>query len=472
MRPRLFIDIKKRELHPYSRVGMVVNLSKLRRGFFPWSFFGRAIFLSLAGLYLIFGLAFAPVEFRQIVLAETSEEERAILEKQLLEVENQISEYESTVTNYKKQGKTLQGEIDRLNANVKKLNLQIKSTEVSLQKLDLEIMENKTQVVITGNKLDFNKGALASALQSIYEGEQVGLFEMILKNPRLSDFVDDINNLLVLQDNLRGLVQKVEAARDELIDEQEQLAIKRSDAESLRKYHESQKIAVQNTKKEKDQLLALTKGQESRYQELLKETKKTAAQIRGQIFEFLGGGELTFEEAYKFAQVAENATGVRAALIMAVLDRESAFGQNVGRCSYKTAMHPKRDIPIFLSLVAELGINPDTLNVSCANKDGAYGGAMGPSQFIPSTWNLYKKRITAITGNDPPNPWRNGDAFVATALYLKDAGAYKGATISEERKAAARYYAGSRWQRYLWTYGDRVVTRAQKFQQDIDILSN
>lgn len=469
------MDIKTAKANPFSRIRERVNLSYKRPhfSFSLASIFKFAAVIS-AGLYLIFGFAFAPVYFHNIsaVAAENSEEERAELEKQLLELEDQISKYESTVSSYKKQGKTLQAEIDRLNTKMKKINLQIKAVESSISNLDKEININKEQVVSTENDLNFNKQALSKSLQNIYEKGDEGLLEIVLKNPKFSHFIDDLNSFVILQDSLRVAVDKIEQLRESLLEAQEQLAIKKSDAIALRSYHDSQKDTLVSSKSEKSQLLSITRGQESRYQELLKETKRTAAQIRSQIFQFLGGGELSFEKAYELAKVAEAATGVRAALILAVLDKESALGQNVGRCSYKTAMHPKRDIPIFLALVGELGINPDTIMVSCANRDGAYGGAMGPAQFIPSTWRLYAARVSDITGNKPSSPWRNADAFVGTALYLKDAGATKGSTLSEERQAAARYYAGSRWRSYLWTYGDRVVSKARKFQQDIDILNS
>ncbi len=397
--------------------------------------------------------------------------ERSALEAQLLELENQISQYEGTVSVYQKQGKDLQSEIKRLDGKVGKLNLQIKTVELTLKQLDQDIAENGLRVVATEDELAIATSGLRSALQRLYEGSSTSLVELLLRHPTFSDFFNQLQSLLLLQDQLRVNAERIDGLRDKLVDDREALQTKRADAVALRKYHDAQKASVEQTKGEKQHILTVTKGVEATYQALLKETKKNAAQIRSQIFEFLGGGELSFGEAYQFAKVAESATGVRAALILAVLDRESALGQNVGRCSYKTAMHPTRDIPIFLALVGALAINPDTITVSCANRDGAYGGAMGPAQFIPSTWKLYAARIADITGNNPASPWRNGDAFVGTGLYLKDSGVTKNSTLAEERKAAARYYAGSRWSRYLWTYGDRVVTRAQQFQSDIEVLN-
>ena len=419
---------------------------------------------------IIAGVVFIGV-FHGSAFAAIPEEERALLERQLAELESQIAQHENTIQSLKIQGKTLQSEINRLNAKIGKLNLQIKAVNLQISKLDGEINEKKGEIKITEEKIDLNKGALTRALREVYESSRQGLIEILLQNPKLSDFFGDINNLMEVQDSLASTIYDTKQLKNQLVEQNEILSLKRSDAAALKAYQDSQKSSIESTKKEKNILLSVTKGTEAKFQQILKETKKTAAQIRSRIFQLLGGGELTFDQAYQFAKLAEGATGVRAALVLAVLDRESALGQNVGRCSYKEAMHPTRDIPLFLGITRELNINPDSLTVSCANSDGAYGGAMGPAQFIPSTWNLYKAQIAGVTNNQPPSPWRHADAFVGTALYLKDVGA-AGASLNKEREAAARYYAGRRWRTYLWIYGDRVVTKAQQFQQDIDILNS
>lgn len=417
----------------------------------------------------MFNFVAAPSVYQKVLAAPSSDEERQSLEAELKKIEDEIAGYETNIKDFQSQAKTLKQEMARLDNQISKINLQIKATTLTLKKLDDEIILTEKKIAATEIEMGLHKDSLAKTLRSIYEEERVNLIEILLKNPKLSDFFGEINNLITVQESIRLNLEQVVKLRDDYIAEKEDLALQRTDASSLKDWQNSQRQALGSTKSEKDHLLAVTKGQESQYQELVKESKKTAAQIRSRIFELLGGGELTFEEAYKLAKFAESATGVRAALILAVLDRESALGKNVGKCNYKTAMHPNRDIPIFLEIVKELNINPDSVSVSCANSDGAYGGAMGPAQFIPSTWAIYKDQISQITGSKPPSPWRNADAFVATALYLKDAGA-AGGSLAAERKAAAKYYAGSRWQTFLWTYGDRVIAKAQSFENDIEVL--
>jgi membrane-bound lytic murein transglycosylase B len=88
---------------------------------------------------------------------------------------------------------------------------------------------------------------------------------------------------------------------------------------------------------------------------------------------------------------------------------------------------------------------------------------MGPAQFIPSTWNAYDEKISAVTGK-PANPWSINDAFLGAALLLKDNGA-----LTNERTAACRYYAGSCTTAGS-SYANSVMRKAADYQEDLDVL--
>jgi membrane-bound lytic murein transglycosylase B len=125
-----------------------------------------------------------------------------------------------------------------------------------------------------------------------------------------------------------------------------------------------------------------------------------------------------------------------------------------------------------LAITKELGMNPDETPVSCPmrNKDGSqlgWGGAMGPAQFIPSTWQGYKARVSAFTGHTPANPWDIRDAFVAAAILLKANGA--DGTREGEWQAAMRYFSGGTNPAYSF-YGDNVLELADGYADDIATL--
>jgi membrane-bound lytic murein transglycosylase B len=286
---------------------------------------------------------------------------------------------------------------------------------------------------------------------------------------------DDSENISLFESNFETEVSQLNTLTGQLQDQSQQLAVSQSAAATAEAYAAAQAQQVVANKAQASKLLSATKSDAATKAALVTKTKATAAQIRNQIFQLLGGGSLTFAQAYQYAHVASQATGVDAALILAILNRESALGGNVGKCSYKTAMSPS-NIPVFLKITSQLGLDPNSMMVSCPNADGVYGGAMGPAQFEPSTWELYVSGVAKITGNNPPSPWSDSDAFVATGLYLK--GAMQGceasysAQLDIDRCTAAKYYAGGNWQSYLWTYGEATVEQEQTFAQDIATITS
>ena len=470
MKPSFLSDVKGKRLISGRNLLNRINLSNSKIIFLPIKKIAKVAVITFAAFALIFGLVKAPSNSSFALANQATDQERQQLESQLQTLQVQMDQQQALVDSYKQKGNTLSSEIKRLEASIKQLNLQIKAVTINLQKLNQEIADTTVQISSTESDLDIQKNALDQTLQLVYENDNEGLMAIILKNPNLSDFFSETNNLLTIKNSVAATVQKITDLHQKLVEQKTQLSLEKSDVQALKTYQESQKQNVQQTQQQKTTLLTETKGQESKYQQLLQQTKQTAAEIRSRIFKLLGGGQMTFEEAYKIAKMAEDATGVRAAFLLSILQGESALGKNVGQCSYKTAMHPTRDIPIFLKIVAELNISPDSVKVSCANSDGVYGGAMGPAQFIPSTWNAYKDKVAKVTGHSPANPWNNADAFIASALYLKDLGANQ-QTTSAERKAAAKYYAGSRWSYHLWDYGQAAVNRATGFEDDIKTIT-
>lgn len=95
---------------------------------------------------------------------------------------------------------------------------------------------------------------------------------------------------------------------------------------------------------------------------------------------------------------------------------------------------------------------------------------MGPTQFIPSTWNSMKSKVAAALNKTTPDPWNPEDAIMASSLYLKELGANAGG-YTAERTAALRYYAGGNWNKPANAfYGNQVMSRVVTIQSNIDLL--
>jgi len=421
-------------------------------------------------LYLSFGL-FMLLSFSNPVFGQNVvEQRRAELEAELKVLESAIAQQEAILQNKQKESVSLERDVAILNAKIQSSKLSIKSLNLNIEKLNSEITNKIVTIGDLSNKLMKEKQSLASIIRRTNEIESYSLVEVVLDSKNLSEFFEDLDSFTSIKVALTSSFRQIEQSKFSVEEQKTGLEGRRSEEVDLRKIQELTKRRIEEQEAEKKRILSISKGIEAEYQKALKATEQTAAKIRAELFTLRGSAAIPFERAYELAKNAEKETGVRPAFLLGIIAEESNLGENVGTGNWRVDMKHPRDTVPFLEITSELGLDPDQMPVSKKPWYG-YGGAMGPAQFIPSTWVLFKDKVAKLTGHNPPNPWDPGDAFMASAVLLKDNGASKGG-YANERLAALRYLAG--WVNATKSaysfYGDDVMALAEKYQGLIDIL--
>ena len=411
------------------------------------------------------GAIFAPPFSHADVIAN----QRAELERQLQQIEQDIKRKQEVLAEKQLERASLERDVAILDAKIQTARLGIKERDLTIKKILGEIADKEQAIKKLDAKVTSGQESLAQILRRTREIDETTAIELILAGSMTALF-DDIDSFQTIQKALDASFKEMAAARTDLTFRKKALQEQQQEEQDLRQIQILQRQSLENNEKEKKNLVTAARGQESAYLQLIASKEKSAAQIRAALFVLRDSKSVSFGDIFSYAKEASAKTGVRPALILGILSEESNMGNNVGTGNWRVDMHPTRDQPVFAQITASLGLNPDTMPVSKKPWYG-WGGAMGPAQFIPSTWKLYQARIERATGQNPPNPWDARTATFAAALLLADNGADK-KTRFAERLAALRYLAG--WKNagkpaYAF-YGDDVMELAEKFQSQIDIL--
>lgn len=431
------------------------------------------------------------------VFSETEAERRQRLETELQNVERQILTQQRLVEDKQAERQTLERDLTIIESEITQAQLGIQARAVAITQLSDQIGEKEVVLDILAERLKKQQDSLADLIRKSALLDEYSLVEVMLSKQNFSEFFTDVATYQSLKESLNESLAILHGIRRDTVEQVNQLETKQETEAEMKRIQELQKQEIERKEAEKEEILQVTRGEEQKYQALLDSQRKSASELRNALFELLGGGGgIPFPEAVELAKYAAGVTGVDASLILAILEQETNIGSNLGSCLFtdqssdRPVMHPDRDEPVFKVIADTLGFDAYSRTVSCPLYQGGsrvgWGGAMGPSQFIPSTWAIYGgyvdvgngwvydqsqdaiRRINNTSG--PSNPFNNQDAFIATALLLRDNGA--NGTYAGDRRAALRYYAG-------WGgasnpanafYGDQVMNRKSRLGQEIDIL--
>jgi len=449
-----------------------------------------AFFVTIFFTIFIFTIFKAPhvkASFDCLILNNSSSlADKDFCRNELVQIEAQLADLLNKQKEQQKQTGTLKGDVEYLTSQINALKTKVKARAFKIAQLKVDIKDKVTKIETLSEKIDREHESLAQLLRNTNDFDNQDFIYLIFSDESLSTFYSDLESYDSIKQAIKTSVDQIRGIKTETETQKKDLEIKQNaETDAKAELENAQKKVAQSQAQQKE-LLAISKNKESEYQKLAAQKKARADKIRSALFNLAGiSQKIEFGTALTYANEAKMKTGVDPAFLLAILTQESNLGANVGQCYltdadtgegvgkntgtyFKNVMKPTRDVGPFLEITNALGFNAFQTAVSCPIAGVAgWGGAMGPAQFIPSTWKIFEDRLKNTLGYFA-NPWSPRDAFTASAMYLTDLGAI-GSSTSAQNKAACRYYGsgGS-----SCSYSRSVQKLKSTIQDNIDLLSS
>lgn len=406
-------------------------------------------------------------------LLKKRQEEIQKKEAQLRQIKSQVSTYEKKSDILDQKSLTIESILGVLDGEIGSLEASISETQKSLNEIQQQVGNKEHELLLKEDEIDKRKVFLASYVRKLSSLDKKSTLEVLLEKNRVSEYFQEIENIIVFEERLGGLLRDLKKSKEELKGQKEDLEEVKSERMSLFAMQEEQRISLEKTKKDREDLLAETKQEQGSVLNMIEKSNAVASRLSSEITALQSlGTKIDFADAVTEAKAVSDLTGVRAAFLLGVLKVESNMGSNVGGGRYETDMNPAQ-WDRFKNICQELGYNPKDRPVSrkpcyrdSSGNCSGWGGAMGPAQFMPSTWMGYRDQVSALTGHQPADPWNLRDALTAMGLKLAKVGGVTDHNKTAEKKAASMYLAGGNWEKFSW-YGDRVMKFADTYESQM-----
>jgi len=425
-------------------------------------------------LFLVSTGGFVYAQSASDAVSQREAQLKAELEANLREQE----QIKSFLSEKQQEGGSIERDIAILTAQINEAKLIIREKNIIIEQLGKDIGVKNVVIGELDGKIESGKISLAQLMRKTNQIDDATIVEAVLSSQSISSFFSDVDTFDTVKRSMQTLFESIRNTRDLTESEKQSLTTKKNKETDAKKTIEAEQRKVQAKEAEKKKLLALNKNEQAAYNTELKSREKRAAEIRTALFALRDSAAIPFGTALQYAEEAERDTGIRPAFLLAILTQETNLGENVGTCNRPGDPESKRwynimpgpddnswrdDQTAYLKITKTLGLDADSMPLSCPWMNG-WGGAMGPSQFIPATWESYIPKLQKLLGVYP-NPWNPEHAFMASSIYLTELGANV-QSYTAERTAALKYYAGGNWNKPQNAfYGNQVMAKATSIQE-------
>lgn len=192
------------------------------------------------------------------------------LSRQLQEKQAEIQKLEAHLRDAKNQEKTLKSQLELIDGQTKITTLKIEETNLKIEKLKREITELSTRIDRISLSLDsLSEILLKRIIQTYKYSNSVSTFNLLLSSHGFADLIERLKYIQVAQAYDKKKLYELQATKIAYNEQKSDKQVRQTEAEKLNKDLESYKKQLDQQKKDKDELLKITKNDEARYQSLI-----------------------------------------------------------------------------------------------------------------------------------------------------------------------------------------------------------
>ena len=216
-------------------------------------------------------------QYSNHVQAQSVEE----LAKQLQEKQQEIAKYEESLANARKQEKSLNNQLQIINDQTKVTELKIEETTLKIEKLQREIADLSTRITrISGTVDNLTEVLLKRIVQTYKYTSTVGSLDLLFTSKGFTDLLQREKYIQVAQANDKKVLYQLQATKAAYNDQKQDKETRQAEAEKLSKDLEKYKGQLAQSKKDKEDLLNVTKNDEKKFQDLIAKLQADTESIR------------------------------------------------------------------------------------------------------------------------------------------------------------------------------------------------
>lgn len=202
------------------------------------------------------------------------------LSQQLKDKQAEIAKLESQLVNTQKQEKTLKSQLALIDGQTKVTELKIEETTLKIEKLKREINDLNTRITRIGATLDTLSEILLHRIVQTYKyNNTVSTLNLLFSSHGFAQVLDRLKYIQVAQTYDKKKLYELQATKLAYNDQKQDKQTRQIEAEKLNKELGNYKTQLSQQKKDKEELLRITKNDEAHFQSLIAQLRAEVSSI-------------------------------------------------------------------------------------------------------------------------------------------------------------------------------------------------